>query len=296
MYMKIDYIERQEDRRKIASPAFAKEYIRGLWYCQYMVHYHVFGDETGTGDSLPYILIGGAVASRPTWTILCQKWGRALSQSGISIFHATDCKSGRDGGFENLKMDQRIALFAKLAKLIARCEGLYEIIVAVDKDLAKKVIAEQKSSITPYHIAYVSFLCEVDQWGKQMINRGKEKPSLSVIVGNGAGLQIPNMRGFFLMLPEMNKLLFDNVHVVQLGIASTALIPLQITDHIAFGGRAVGSIAEFSMMDPWRAAYSEMYKKLNAAHSIHVPDDKLIQKIYSLLLLHDPKNLKKKPR
>jgi transcriptional regulator with XRE-family HTH domain len=50
----------------------------------------VYGDESGTHDASPFMLLSGFVASEEQWQAFDARWGDALKQVGLSHFHATD--------------------------------------------------------------------------------------------------------------------------------------------------------------------------------------------------------------
>jgi hypothetical protein len=50
----------------------------------------VYGDESGTHDASPFMLLSGFVASEGQWHAFDTGWRDALKQIGLSHFHATD--------------------------------------------------------------------------------------------------------------------------------------------------------------------------------------------------------------
>src|SRR5215472_9545920 len=87
-----------------------------------------YGDESGTHDQSPIMMLAGFVATLGQWNKFDPAWGRAVSRAGLpGYFHGADHWNTEAG-----------ARFAPLAKKLQRKHLLFGYVVELDKDIYER--------------------------------------------------------------------------------------------------------------------------------------------------------------
>lgn len=196
--------------------------------CEYMASFHAYLDDSGTHDTAPWTVVGGAIGSKSSWQSLTNQWQAVLARFKVPDFHASDLQRFHDqyDGWDESKRRQFIAL---LLKIIEK-ERLTVIWCAVEQGMYKNIASDfPEFQVTPYQ-----FCCEMCiQVIRFVAEKRKSILPIAVTFEEGQRVNSPFMMN--LILPGYKTIQRQRaLGIRQLNFVSEYIPPLQVADFIAY--------------------------------------------------------------
>lgn len=271
--------EIRHDADQIESSQLLAGYFECFWYARYMAFFEVYCDETGTGDDLPSVIIGGAVAGAKVWQYHVDQWDKVLREKQVKTYHATDCKTGYSEEYKHLSWPERYDMHCRLARLIGGMPRLWIFGIAVEKaDFYAEAKKYPKLKLKPEQFATIAIFKKMSDWGESLMAQGEERPSLAVTFAAGSRIGTPEMNATLDFIKRHHDLeFFKGVKVVTTGTAYPVdVVPLQTADHVAHGSRVSAGEPDWNIPNMWRDSFYPMHAKYNDTGGIGTMNEKMI--------------------
>jgi hypothetical protein len=129
---------------------------------------HLYLDESGIHAKSKITAIGGFVGSKATWESLEEKWLKALSDIGVSSFHAYDCETG-NGEFDGVQKEIRLAMAERLARITRDHDLLPVWSAVVNEDWDSSVTDDFLEKYPkPVYLCFAEIASRISKWSERM--------------------------------------------------------------------------------------------------------------------------------